>query len=248
MLIPLIRLAIALPLLLYASACDVATREVPDWIWILGVPACLLLDALALALGTLPLLPFLLSMGVALLLGAGLCLLGFYGGADGRALVLVAAALPTYPSTARFLLPILPPLILVFVAATLCSAVYPLTILTLNLRDRVQGKRLLHGIHEAHPLKRLLLHVTARRVPLETLKAGLQYFPAETVTVDADGVARRTPLYFLHAEVDLDDLIAPLEAHRDLFHDGVLASPTTPMIVFQTAGFLVVSLLLYGPF
>jgi len=248
MLVPLVRLAVSAALLLYASACDVATREVPDWIWVLGIPACVLLDGVDLYLGGLAPLALVASVGTAFLLGSVLCVIGFYGGADGRALILMAAALPAYPPATRFILQVLPlPLFFIFVSSTFFSVVYPLTIVTLNVMDRVRGKHLLRGIHEDHRLKRLVLYVTARRVPLETLKAGLQYFPAETVVVE-DGEARRTPLYFLHAEADVDDLVEHLEAHRELFPDGVLASPTTPMIVFQTAGFLVTSLLLYGPF
>jgi Flp pilus assembly protein protease CpaA len=233
---------------MYASASDVATREVTDRVWVLGIPVCVLLDCVDLYLGHVDLLSLVASLGVSFLLGYGLCFLGFYGGADGRALVLMAAAMPSHPPTDLFLTHVLPlPLFLIFFTSTLFSIVYPLKVLTLNVIDLLRGKRLLHGIKEDNPLKRLMLYVTARRVTFETLKAGLKYFPAEIVVVEGDE-AQRTPIYFLHAEANVDELVEQLEEHKKLFHDGVLASPTTPMIVFQTAGFLVTSLILYWPF
>ena len=248
MIFTLFRLAISSVLLVYASACDIATREVSDWVWLLGIPVCVLLDSVDLYLGRVDPLSLIVSLGASFLLGYLLCFLGFYGGADGRALVLMAAAMPSYPSTNLLVTHILPlPIFFIFFSSTLFSIIYPLKVFMLNMIDRLRGKRLLHGIKENNPLKRLLLYVTARRVTFETLKEGLKYFPAETVIME-EGEAQRTPIYFLHAETNVEELVEQLEEHRELFRDGVLASPTTPMIVFQTVGFLVVSLILYWPF
>lgn len=248
MIVLLLRLAVSSALLVYASACDVASREVSDWVWVLGIPTCVLLDGVDLYLGRIDLLSLVASLGVSFLLGYVLCVLGFYGGADGRALVLMAAAMPSYPPSHLFIIQVLPlPLFFIFFTSTLFSIVYPLKVFTLNVIDRFRGKRLLQGIEEDNLLKRLVLYVTARRVTLETLKAGLKYFPAETIVVEG-GEVRRTPIYFLHAEANVDELVEQLEVHKELFPDGVLASPTIPMIVFQTAGFLVVNLILYWPF
>ncbi|MCW4038763.1 MAG: prepilin peptidase [Candidatus Bathyarchaeota archaeon] len=248
MIVLLLRLAVSSALLVYASACDVASREVSDWVWVLGIPTCVLLDGVDLYFGCIDLLSLVASLGVSFLLGYVLCVLGFYGGADGRALVLMAAAMPSYPPSRLFVIQVFPlPLFFIFLSSTLFSIIYPLKVFTLNVIDRFRGKRLLHGIEEDNLLKRLVLYVTARRVTFETLKAGLKYFPAETIVVEG-GEARRTPIYFLHAEAEVDELVEQLEAHKELFTDGVLASPTIPMIVFQTAGFLVVNLILYWPF
>jgi Flp pilus assembly protein protease CpaA len=248
MIVPLSRLAISTVLLVYASASDVATREVSDRVWVLGIPVCVLLGVVDLYLGRVDHLSLVASLGVSFLLGYLLCFLGFYGGADGRALVLMAAAMPSYPSTDLFFTRVLPlPIFVIFFISTLLSIVYPLKVFTLNVIDFLRGKRLLQGIKEDSLLKRLLLYVTARKVTFEKLKAGLKYFPAEIVIVE-EGEVRRTPIYFLHAEANVDELVDQLKTHKELFHDGVLASPTTPMIVFQTAGFLITSLILYWPF
>ena len=248
MMFTLFRLVICSVLLVYASACDIATREVSDWVWLLGIPVCVLLDCVDLYIGRVDPLSLIISLGASFFLGYLLCFLGFYGGADGRALVLMAAAIPSYPSTNLLVTQVLPlPIFFIFFSSTLFSIIYPLKVFTLNMIDRLRGKRLLHDIKEDNPLKRLILYVTARRVAFETLKEGLKYFPAETVILE-EGEARRTPIYFLHAEANIDELVEQLEEHRELFDDGVLASPTTPMIVFQTVGFLFANLILYWPF
>ena len=248
MIVQFLRIAVSSGLLVYASTCDVVSREVSDWVWVLGIPTCVLLDGVDLYLGHIDLLSLVASLSISFLLGYVLCLLGFYGGADGRALVLMATAMPSYPPSHLLIIQVLPlPLLFIFFTSTLFSIVYPLKVFTLNVIDRFKGKRLLQGIEEDNLLKRLLLYGTARRVTFETLKTGLKYFPAETIVVE-EGEARRTPIYFLHAEANVDELVEQLEVHRELFPDGVLASPTIPMIVFQTAGFFIVNLILYLPF
>jgi Flp pilus assembly protein protease CpaA len=243
----ILRLALSWTLLIYASASDLSTREVSDRVWLIGIPPCLLLDCVDLYLGTLDLASLLASLGTAFFLGFFLCYIGFYGGADGKALMLVAAAAPSYPMTELLAVKILPlPILFVFFASTLFSVFYPLKVSVLNLSDYVRGKRLLQGIDEGSRLKRLLLYITTRRVRFDTLKDGIKHFPAEKVVVEG-GSPRRRPIYFLHAEADIDKLVENLEAYKDLFHDGVLASPTTPMVVFQTAAFVCVSFLLHWP-
>lgn len=247
MTLQVLRLAVSSALLIYASASDVSTREVSDRVWLIGIPPCLLLDCVDLYRGTIDLTSLLASLGTALLLGFFLCYIGFYGGADGKALLLIAAAAPSYSTTDLLTVKILPlPILFVFFASTLFSVVYPLKVSVLNLIDYLRGERLLQDIEEGNRLKRLLLYVTTRRVRFDALKEGFKHFPAEKVVVEG-GHPRRRPIYFLHAEADIDELVENLAAYKELFHDGVLASPTTPMIVFQTAAFIFVSLLLHWP-
>jgi len=244
----MLRLAVSSALLIYASASDLSTREVSDRVWLIGIPPCLLLDCVDLYLGSLDFISLLASLGTALLLGYFLCYIGFYGGADGKALILMAAAAPSYPTTELLAVKILPlPILFVFFASTLFSVFYPLKVSVLNLIDYVRGERLLQGIDEGNRLKRLLLYITTRRVRFDTLKEGFKHFPAEKVVVE-EGRPRRRPIYFLHAEADIDELVENLEAYHELFHNGVLASPTTPMIVFQTVAFVCVILILHWPF
>lgn len=77
---------------------------------------------------------------------------------------------------------------------------------------------------------------TARRIEFEKLKRGIGYFPAEKVVVE-DGRPVRKPVFFVGAEADTGKMIRALEAYKEFYRDGVLASPTIPMIVFMSLGF-----------
>jgi len=237
MIVYVTRFILSLGFLVYASMQDILKREVSNKVWLISVPICLILDYVDFSLGNIDLVSFLASLAVSFLLGFALFYLGFYGGADAKALVLIAAANPSYlPGTALLLTKVLPlPILLTFFCSTLFTVLYPLTVLTLNLIDLMRGKNLLKGVEEKNIFKKLILYAIVRRVKLEDLK-GLKRFPAEKVVIE-DGEVKRKPMYYVHAEADIDKLVEGLEEHRELFEDGVLASPTIPMIVFLTIGF-----------
>ncbi len=237
------RFLIAVLALFYASVKDFSTREVGDWVWLASVPACLLLDGLDLYFGSLSVTAFGASLGVALLMGVALSYLGFFGGADVRALVLVAAALPSYPYVPEFLFArvLFLPIVFVFFSSTILSVFYPLSILVLNLNDLRRGKSLLRGLGVKRWSAKLVLYATVRRVNLSQLHGSLKYLPAEKVQLQ-EGVPVRKPVYFVHAEADVEELLEKLESYGQLFGEGVLASPTIPMVVLLSVGFLLANL------
>jgi hypothetical protein len=220
----------------YASVWDVAKREIPDGAWLLGIPLCLVLDLYGVLIGEVDLYPLAASLTASAVIGSALCRLGFYGGADAKALVLAAAAMPLYIGSGPAALPFL----LVFASSTVFATVYPLGLLVLNLVDAARGRSLLRGIEEKSMLRRLVLYFVARRVGLDRLR-GLSYFPAETVIFE-EGRPVRRPVLLVQAEADVTALVKELEKHRDLLENGVLASPTVPMVVFILSGMLFSSL------
>ncbi len=234
-----LRFVICLVSLGYASARDLAAREVGDWVWVVGVPACLLLDVFDACLCGLSVVNLLASLGISLLVGVTLSRLGFFGGADAWALLLIAAAMPSYVHVPSLLLAraLLLPLVFIFFSAVVLSALYPLTILILNLSDLLRGRPLLRGLEVKHWSGKLLLYATVRRVNLKQLHNSLKHFPAEKVVLE-DGKPVRRPVYFVGAGADVAERLKSLEAHPQLFEDGVLASPTIPMVVFLTFGFV----------
>ena len=223
----------------YASLRDIEEREVPDKVWILSVPTCLALTFLDMSFGEVDPMFLLASLLISFVLGVVLCHFGFYGGADAKALLLIAIAFPSYPlETGSSMVKFFPtPFLLVFFSSTLISIVFPLTVLTLNSIDILRGLNPLRNVKVENVFKRLILLATVRRVPFETLKRSLKYFPAEKV-VEEEGKIWRKPLFFVHAETDVNKLVQELEKHKDLFIDGVLASPTIPMIAFLFCGFV----------
>jgi len=227
--------ALAFAVLAYASYSDVRTREVSDLVWLAGYPAALALSLFEVSSGTLPLAALLASVGFSVCASAALLRLGLFGGADALALTFIGLAAPAYPRG----LPLAEDPLRLPVFATLCNAsllglASPITVFALNLADVLRGRNPLRGI-EVDFWGALVLLFTARRVSLERIMSGLQYFPAERL-VEKDGRPVRTPVYFVRAEADVSTMARHMAEHGELYSDGVLASPTLPMIAFLLAG------------
>jgi len=227
---------------------DIKRREVDDAIWLLSIPAALSTSICEAVLGIAD--PILLAVSLTLAFSLGLFLnhFGFYGGADVKALLLIAAALPCYPSGMSLPLwrffPL--PFLAVLAAATIFSVAYPISIFISNLMLMVRGDSPLKGVEERNPFRKLLLLMTARRIPVEELEGSLKHFPAEKISVE-DGVPKRKPVLFIHAEADVDGMVRELKKHkhRDIHKDGVLASPTIPMVAFlEVASILLLLIIL----
>ena len=237
--------AVALSALGVAAYQDIKRREVNDAVWMLSIPAALSISACEAGLGIID--PFLLASSLALALFMGLLLyrFGLYGGADVKALLLIASAYPSYPpDTSLPLWRFFPlPLLAVIAAATLLSAAYPISILISNLMLMARGDNPLKGIEEENPFKRILLLMTARKIPIEELKGSLKHFPAERIHVE-NGIPKRKPLLFIHAEADIDRMVEELMKHKELYGDGVLASPTIPMVAFLEAACILLSFII----
>lgn len=232
----LLQYAFALGVLAYASIFDLKTREVSNWVWVLACPAGFALTIAAVAYSALNVETVILSVGVSLVLGFVLLYFGLYGGADAKALIFVALTFPAYPTAFKPLLgnAILPPVMTMFCNSVVLSMICPLTVFALNVKDVLKGKKLFEGIN-ARTSERVLLLFTTRKVNMNKLGKDLTYLPAETVEYQ-DGQLTRKPLHFVKSEGDLSPCIATLQENRELYTDGVLASPTIPFIVFLTLG------------
>jgi Flp pilus assembly protein protease CpaA len=244
----ILRIAVALAFLGYASVRDIKGREVPDKVWVLSIPVCLIFTVLDVYAGNVVLSDVVISLTLALALGFLLFYIGFYGGADSKGLLLIAAAAPSFlyerGSFVRIVFPM--PILFIFFCAIVLSALYPLMILTLNLVDLSRGLDPLRGVVEENPLKRLLLLATARRVSFIELKeSGLRYLPSEKA-IEKDGRLERKPLYSFRIKGDAEKFTEELEKQGNLYADGILASPTIPMVLFLTLGFALSTLLIYA--
>lgn len=230
----LLQYAFALGVLAYASICDLKTREVSNWVWVLAYPAGFALTLAAVATAALNVETAILSVGISLVLGFVLLYFGFYGGADAKALIFVALTFPTYPTAFNPLLgdTVLPPVLMMFCNSVLLSLIYPLSVFTLNVKDALRGKKMFEGINVTSREKVLLLF-TARKIDLGKLDKSLAYFPSETV-VKQNGKLTRKPLHFIKAEADLSPYLATLTENRELYKKGVLATPTMPYLIFFT--------------
>jgi Flp pilus assembly protein protease CpaA len=187
------RLILCAVLLSYASIQDVLKREVSNKVWLVGIPSCLVLDFIDFYFGNIGVVSFFASLAVGLLLGFALFYLGFYGGADSKALMLISMAVPSYlPGAASLVTMVFPlPTMLIFFCSTLFTVFYPLTILALNLVDLCKGKYLLKGIEEKNDLKRLFLYGVVRRIRLEDFEKSLKLFPEREGRLGAQFCGRK---------------------------------------------------------
>ena len=221
--------------LLVASAYDLVEREVPDEIWLLAWPSALFLTGLWLAQDPDALVPALISILVSLFLAALIYYTGLMGGADAKALVLIALAFPINGPWA--LLnghPFVP--LATFSNALALSALLALSFLALNLAWRARsGLPLFEGIEAPLAVKVLVLLTGLKMRSEDILSGGRHFFPLEVV--DEDG-SRRISLI-----LRVEELYGRLEGLKKALKEGLLpdyiwASPGLPMVVFISAGFL----------
>lgn len=233
---------LSLAVLIPSTILDIKTREVPDKFWIVGSIFSLAMTGLEILTGALSVLSLAVSIAVGSVLGLALFYMGFFGGADSKALMFLSLTIPKYPTWFRQMTVSTPiPVLTIFDNSLILSLCYPLAILTLNLTDLARGRNPFEGLQLKGPISTVVLLLTTRRVSLETLRRKVGYYPAER-PVKADGDVVRRPIYFMKAEVDKEELMKELEPYvaKGLYTDGVLATPTIPFITFITAGLLLI--------
>ncbi len=121
-----IRVLISVAVLLYASFKDVKTRTVENTVWKYYFPVALSFTVLDLALNPLLLNAAVLSLCVCVPFFFMLYFAGGFGGADVKALLCLAVALPIYPFSSISLTANFFPLAVLLVAcvSALCFSVY----------------------------------------------------------------------------------------------------------------------------
>lgn len=217
---------------------DLKTREVSDLAWFVGCPIGSALSVTGFFTGGVSAASLAFSAVASVCVGFALYKLGLVGGADALAFLFLGLTLPAYPEGLPLSAdPLGSPFFAVFCNAVLLSLACPVSVLILNVADLVRGRKPFRGVEVRGAGDLLALLFTARRVSLERLLSGLHYFPAERLENEG-GRLVRVPVYFTRAEADLSEVTASMIENRELYNDGVLASPTIPMIVFLTFGLL----------
>jgi archaeal preflagellin peptidase FlaK len=239
-----------LALLLYASWSDYKTREVTNKVWAVYAPI-----ALALSLGELAFfeptqLPFYaLSFGVT----AGLALLLFYaggfGGADSKALMCIALALPFAP-IALFtpllvggLSPVMQLIfpLTIFSNSVLFAAATGIYMIVRNVVWHKQNKvKMFSGTLSSESIwKKMVVLITGYKMKVDQLKEKWHIFPMEDYE-ETDGAIKRKLVVVPHDEgrdAIVERLSSGIEAKKI---DGYIwATPGLPMLIFVTLGMIV---------
>jgi preflagellin peptidase FlaK len=250
------KVTLSLAFLLYASWSDYKTREVTNRVWAIYAPTALLLTLAELLLYEPSKLPlFGLSFGVTAAFAIILFYSGGFGGADSKALMCIALALPF--STETLFQPIFASGV-----SPLSQTIFPLTIFSnsilfaaasgiyMLLRNLIQratsGKKLFEGTLATESAgKKLLVMVTGYKVSIAKLKEKWHVYPLEDVDNNGENQLKRK-LVVVPKDEGRTEIVEHLSNAVDAgkISDRVWATPGLPMLIFVTAGLIVA--LLFG--
>jgi len=228
-----------------ASLSDLKTREISNKFWLVYGPGALLVFALRVifAPDALPIL--LVSAGATIVVAFLLFQFSVMGGADSKALMCLALALPVAPS---FLAPfwqspfVFYPLpIAILVNSFLLSIGSAVFLLARNLFQRAcAGRGLFQGFERESILRKILVMLTSYKTSFNSLQSKVYLYPAEEVSVVDSKPVRQFHLVASAAE-ERDKLVSGLESYKEqgMFSDGVWVTPGLPHLVFLTASLLV---------
>ncbi len=249
------RITLSLGVLLYSSWSDYKTREVSNRVWIFYAPTALVLILAELVMYDPSRLPaFGLSFGITAVIAVLLFYTGGFGGADSKAMMCIALALPF--SVGTLLSPVVPsgesPLALnlfpltVFSNGVLFAAATGIYMVIYNIGWRAKtGEKLFEGsLAEESIGKKALVMITGHKVSLQKLKATWHIYPMEDIKRDSEGNSPKRSLQVMPKDEGREEILNRLTnaAETGEIKKNVWATPGLPMLIFLTAG-LVVALL-----
>jgi preflagellin peptidase FlaK len=250
------KVTLSLGILLYASWSDYKTREVSNRVWAYYAPIALALSLAELLIYAPSQLPF---FGLSFGLMAGFALLLFYtggfGGADSKALMCIALALPFAPQTlftpiltgaispiSQFIFPLT-----IFSNAVLFAAASGIYMILRNLVWHKQnGTKMFQGTLASESIgKKFVILITGYKVTVAKLKEKWHVFPMEDVEEDSENTLKRK-LVVVPRDEGRDKIVERLSnaVAAGKIDAYVWATPGLPMLIFVTLGLIVA--LLFG--
>ncbi|MCQ1535052.1 peptidase A24 [Methanosarcina sp. KYL-1] len=242
--IELLKLAACLPFLLYSSYTDLTTRRVPNRVWklmLLSLSGFVLYEAVVG--GTPYILHLLFSFFLIFALTYLLFKAKVFGGADMKALVVLAILVPVYPTLEfhglNFPLLGVPPIKLfaltVLENALFLTAAVPLGLFCYNL---------LHFNPEM--LKKPLYMLIAYRVKIKDLRVLLEKGRHLRLAERFEFKNGKLKPHFAGSGIVLNsNVLSRLEAHEEngLMDSFIWVTPGLPFMVPITAGFIMTALI-----
>jgi len=238
------RALLSIVFLIYASWSDFKTREVSNTIWILFAPSTFILTFLQiLVYEPLQLTFYGISFAITTAFAVILFYSGGFGGADAKAFMCLALALPFYPKNLLTPLFRVSPIsqrffpLTVFSNSVLLAALTAVYMLLRNVFWRQKtGEKLFEGHEDESFGRKLLVLITGYKVPFEKLREKWHLYPLEDVETAEDELNRK--LIVVPKDEGRD---AVLERLTDAIKTGkvqnaVWASPGLPMLIFITVG------------
>lgn len=250
----IIRTATALFFLFYASWSDYKTREVSNKVWIFFAPSALALTSADLLFygDTSDLAFYGLCFGLTASFAFILFYSGGFGGADAKALMCLALALPSYPQISFAPLSGTISLIsekffpiTVFSNAVLLAAATAVYIFLRNIIWHTKtGRKLFEGSQKNESFgRKALILITGYKISIDKLKEKWHLYPLEDIEETENEIKRKLLIVPKDEGRDaiVDKLAKAVETRK--IQDMVWATPGLPMLIFITVG-LITALLL----
>ena len=251
------RVTLSLAFLLYASWSDYKTREVSNRVWVFFAPLALSFSLAELLLYEPSRLPFFgLSFGLTAVFAIILFYSGGFGGADSKALMCIALALPFSPI--MLFTPVLAgavsPLsqnlfpLTIFSNAVLLAAASGIVMLLINLKWRITtGKKIFEGTLAKESIgKKIVVLITGYKVSVAKLKEKWHVYPMEDVEEENGENPLKRQLVIVPRDEGRNETVTRLSNAVDAgkIDAYVLATPGLPMLIFITIGLIIA--LLFG--
>jgi archaeal preflagellin peptidase FlaK len=245
-------ITLSLSFLLYASWSDYKTREVSNRVWVIYAPIALSLSLADFLLFDPARLPFFaLSFGVTAAIAILLFYTGAFGGADSKALMCIALALPFSTETlfnplitggvspiSQILFPLT-----VFSNGVLFAAATGVYMVFYNiLWHRRTRKKAFDGTLATESVgKKLVAMITGHKVSVVKLKEKWHIYPMEDVEDESGANQPKRKLVVVPKDEGRDEIVARLSkaASSGKIDSYVWATPGLPMLIFITAGLVV---------
>lgn len=231
-----LRPLLVMAMLGYASYKDLRTREINDVVWVIFGASGLVIDVYDVATGSMGLLDLILPVAFMVVFALVSGYLGFFGGADLLAFVVLGLLQPvaprlvgSYPGFA----PLFFPLTLVS-NSVLVGASSSVIVLLKNIASRGGGP--LFSGHEREPFwRKLALIISARRVGVEGVRGPPYQYPVEYKDPNTGELRLR-----LRPELEDDDAaIKVFEGLKGSGRTRIWVSYTIPFLFVLTFGYIV---------
>jgi len=238
LIIDFVAIIISIILLVYASWSDYISREVPDIVWIIFAPIGIVLTSLRLYINQDLILVSLFSVAIITILSLIVFYTGMFGGADAKALICIAVAMPVYPIfLTKFVQPMFPLSVTVnsFLIASLVSVYAVLR----NIDWLVSKKEKLFYELESESLgKKILAFISGFKISLDEYKIDNHLHMIEKIESKNGNQKKHLEIFFIledHGEV-LNNYM-PKEYLTMKSTRNVWVTPLIPMIIFITSGY-----------
>jgi len=244
------RVSLCLSFLIYASWSDYKTREVSNMVWVLFAPLAFTLTFLEIY--TTNGFSQLTSYGICFGLTAAFAVILFYsggfGGADSKALMCLALALPFFPESfmpfsreisliSKFFFPITVFSNSVLLAAATAAYMFLHNVVWYKRRDR----KLFEERYQNESLgRKILILITGYKVSTSKLKEKWHLYPLEDTEENPENGFKRK-LVLIPKDEDRNAIVERLAkaVEAGKIQDTVWATPGLPMLIFITAGLII---------